>query len=169
MAITLGYSALATAQKNTATLGGPAEWQLPGVIQSSVRCYIDYYTWTGNEAAGDVIRLFTDGITNVLPNGINILGFDFVQTAALTGLTASVGDYNSATRYASASSSFASTTAFTITGLISGIPYIIGTNLSTAAQGVVTNGDNQIILTLGGSFTGSGILSAILRYTGPQG
>ena len=163
------YSSLAAAQKNTASLGGPAEWQLPGVVDAKVRCFIDSYTAVGTEVAADVIRLFTDGINNVLPAGANILRIEFTMSANIASLTASVGDYNSATRYASASTfpQSGATALVSISGIVSGAPYIIGTNVSTAAVGVVTNGDNQIILTLGGSFTFTAgtILTAILFYT----
>ena len=160
-------STLATAFDATASVGGQTEWQLPGVIESTVKCYIDSYTPTGNELAGSVLRFFTDGLNRVLPAGANILRIDFVMSSSTGSLTCSVGDYNSATRYASASTSFASATPFSISGVVSGAPYIIGTNASTAAFGVVTNGDNQIILTTGGATLSAttSIISAILYYT----
>ena len=43
------YSSLATAFQATIATGGPANWQLPGVIEQGVQCYVDYYLATGNE------------------------------------------------------------------------------------------------------------------------
>ncbi len=164
------YSVLATAYQATVNTGGPANWQLPGVIEAGVQVYVDSYTALGTETTGAVIYLFTDGTNKVLPNGANILKIDFLVSVHSVGaLTCSVGDLNSATRYASASSSFATSgTAFTIQGSVSAtyVPYIIGTNPSTAGLGAVTNGDNQIILTTGGAtLTAGTIITAMLYYT----
>ena len=165
-------STVATALNLTASLGGPQEWQLPGVINAPVRCMVDSFTPLGTEAAGAVIRFFTDGVNQVLPAGANILRFDFIMSSTTSSLTCSVGDKNSATRYVSASTGFAGATAFSVSGVISGSPYIIGTNAATtgpgtASPGTVSNGDNQIILTTGGATLSAttSIISAILYFT----
>jgi hypothetical protein len=163
-------STLATAMGATPTKGGPAEWQLPGVIQSSVKIYRDYYVTTGAEA-NSTIRFFTDGINNVLPDGANILKMDFYVNASEAGITVSVGDLNCATRYLSASTTFNGTSpavnaTIVVPGLVSGVPYIIGTNPSNATLGNITNGDNQIILTVNGTTMTANIsVCGILYYT----
>jgi hypothetical protein len=161
------YGTLATAFNTTGSTGGPANWQLPGTYDTPVRCMIDTYTPIGTEAAGSVIYLFTDGINKRLPQGANILKIDFIMSSTTSNLTCSVGDLNSATRYVSASTGFAGATAFSISGVVSGAPYIIGTNPNTAALGKVTNGDDQIILTTGGATlsASTSIISAVLYYT----
>lgn len=160
-------SVLATAMAATPSLGGPAEWQLPGVINTPVRCFVDSYTALGTETAGSVIRFFTDGTVSVLPAGANILFFQFLASASTGSLTVSVGDRSSATRYASAGTGLATGSSLvTVSGIVSGAPYIIGTNASTAAFGAETNGDNQIILTTGGATLAVGtIITGIMYFT----
>ena len=171
------YSVLATAFELTPSLGGPAEWQLPGVINSPVRCMIDSYSPLGTETAGTVIRFFTDGVNQTLSKiiqGANILWFDIVMASATSNLTLSVGDLNSATRYVSASTGPASAGITRISGCVSTstvpyTPYIIGTNPSTAAAGAVTNGDDQIIVTTGGATLSAtpSIMTLMMFYTWP--
>ena len=168
------YSTLATCYNASPSAGGPAEWQLPGLVDCPVRCIIDTYVPVGTEAQGSIIKLFTDGLNKVLPAGANLLRIDFQMASTTSSLTCSVGDMNSATRYASASSSFASATAFSISciTLATGVPYVVGTNVATTGPGTVTpgttsNGDNQIILTTGGATlsASTSVISAILYYT----
>ena len=163
------YGTLATAFNTTGSTGGPANWQLPGTFDAPVRCMIDTYTPVGTEAAGSVIYLFTDGINKRLPQGANLLRIDFQMASTTSNLTCSVGDLNSATRYASASTGFASATAFSISciTLATGVPYIVGTNPNTNGIGKVTNGDDQIILTTGGATlsASTSVISAVLYYT----
>ena len=168
------YGTLATAFNTTGSTGGPANWQLPGTFDAPVRCMIDTYVPVGTEAAGSVIYLFTDGINKRLPQGANLLRIDFQMASTTSSLTCSVGDKNSATRYASASSSFAAATAFTVSciTLATGVAYVVGTNAATtgpgtATPGTVSNGDNQIVLTTGGATLSAttSVISAILYYT----
>ena len=168
------YSVLATVYNTTPSTGGPANWVLTGLVDAPVRCMIDTYVPLGTEAAGSIIYLFTDGIYKVLPTGANLIRIDFQVASTTTSLTCSVGDKNSATRFASASSSFAAATAFSVSciTLATGIAYIVGTNASTTGPGTsspstVANGDNQIILTTGGATLSAttSVINAILYYT----
>ena len=166
------YSVLATCYNTSPSVGGPTEWQLPGVVDCPVRCIIDSYTPTGLEAAGSTICMFTDGKYKVLPAGANILWMDFWMASSTSGLTCSVGDSALATRYGSALTGFATATPFRVMGSASGAPYVIGTNAATTGPGTSTpgtasNGDNQIVLTTGGSALSSStsIIGAILYYT----
>ena len=172
--MTAYYSTLATAYKTSPSAGGPAEWQLSGVIESPVRCIIDTYVPAGTEAAGSTIRLFTDGLYKVLPAGANLLKIAFQMASTTSNLTCSVGDLNSATRYVSASTGFASATPFEISciTLATGVAYVVGTNAATtgpgtSSPGTVSDGDNQIILTTGGATlsASTSVINAILYYT----
>ena len=169
------YSTIATVYNTPNPSGGmPAAWLLAGLVDMPVRCIIDTYVPTGTEAAASVIRLFTDGINKVLPAGANLLRIDFQVASTTTSLTCSVGDKNSTTRYASASTSFAAATAFSISciTLATGVAYVVGTNAATTGAGTsspstVSNGDNQIVLTTGGATMSAttSVISAILYYT----
>lgn len=168
-------SVLATAFTNTPSQGGPAEWQLPGVINAPVRCMIDSYTPAGTEASGTIIRFFTDGVNQTLSKviqGANILWFDIIMAGSTSSLTLSLGDRFLATRYASASTGPATAGITRISGCVStaavsGTPYIIGTNPNTAAFGAETNGDDQIIITTGGATLSSttSIMTLMMFYT----
>ncbi len=164
-------SVLATAFAATPGNGGPANWQLPGVINCPIRTMVDSFTPAGTEAAGTIIRLFTDGVYTTLAkhiNGANIIGFDIVMAGSTSSLTLSLGDRASATRYASASTGPATAGVTRITGCVTaGLPYIIGTNANTAAFGAETNGDDQIIITTGGATlsASTSIMTVIMYYT----
>jgi hypothetical protein len=168
------YSVLETAYNTSPSTGGPANWVLPGLVDVPVRCMIDTYVPLGTESAGSVIRLFTDGLYKVLPQGANLLKIAFQVAGTTTSLTGSVGDLSSATRYATASTGFASATAFEVSCITvaTGIAYVIGTNAATtgpgtASPGTVSNGDNQIIITTGGATLSAttSVINAILYYT----
>ena len=165
--MTTFYSSLATAFNTSPSKGGPAEWQLPGVINSPVRCFVDYYTAVGTETAGSVIRFFTDGLYRVLPAGANILKMEFYASASTGSLTVAVGDMNSSTRYSTANTTLQTlSTIWTVQGIISGAPYIIGTNPRTTALSAATDGDDQIILTTAGATLAAGtIITGILYFT----
>lgn len=168
------YSVLATVYNTTPSTGGPANWVLAGLVECPVRCIIDTYVPVGTEAAGSKIYLFTDGINKVLPTGANLIRIDFQMASTTSSLTGSVGDGLSSTRFASASTGFASATAFSISciTLATGVAYVVGTNPSTtgpgtATPGTIANGDNQIVLlTAGATLSAStSVISAILYYT----
>lgn len=158
---------LATAYAATPSTGGPANWVLAGLIDSPVRCIIDKYAPVGTEAAGSVIRFFTDGVNKVLPAGANLIKIEFYMSGSTSSLTFSVGDNASATRYASASTGPATAGATTISCIVSGLPYVVGTNPRTNTVPTETNGDDQIIVTTGGATLSAttSITSAILYYT----
>ncbi len=169
------YSTIATVYNTPNPSGGmPAAWLLQGLVDAPVRCIIDTYVPVGTEAAGSTIYLFTDGIYKVLPAGANLIKIEFLVAGTTSNLTCSVGDKNSATRYASASTSFAATGVFSISCITAatGVAYVVGTNAATTGPGTATpftvsNGDNQIVLTTGGATlsASTSVINAILYYT----
>lgn len=139
---------------------GPANWLTPGYVDGRVKVNIDYYVALGTETAGTVIYMGA-----LLPVGAKVLKID-VSTSASTGsLTVSVGDLDSATRYASASTGPATAGITTFNGIkdSSNGPYLIGSNPATPTT---TDNDQQIILTTGGAtLAASTIVGCVVYYT----
>lgn len=131
---------------------GVANWQLSGLIDGRVKASFDSYTALGTETAGSTIQM-----GQVLPTGANVIGILLSVSASTGSLTVSVGDNNSATRYASASTSPATAGSY----LYGGKQYIVGTNVGTS-----TTSDNQLLLTTGGATIGVGlIITTVVLYT----
>lgn len=127
--------------------GTPATWQLPGLIDGRVKVLLDTYTGLGSgEDAGSVI------IWPALPTGANILQIFIGTSVATTSLTVSVGDADSAARYASASTTLATTAGlYPLTGL-GALPRVVGTS---------TN-DANIIWTTGGAALGTATVYTLM-------
>lgn len=124
------------------------DWTTPGYIRGREALMLDWYV-AATDASGTVIKLGAP-----LDSGAMITGIDVLFNQANSGLTISVGDTGSATRYSSATS-MATAGSFNVFNLTSTGFYIIGTN---------TN-DSQIILTTGGaSLQASTIVGIKIRY-----
>ena len=136
---------------------GVGSWMTAGYIRGDVHVMVDYYAAAGTEALGSILQMFP-----VLDTGIMVLGFMLSVTATTSSVTGSIGDLNSATRYASASTNFATagTYWYSPVTMASTGPYIIGTNYTSA-----TNTDAQIIITTGGATLGAtNVFSLMLFY-----
>lgn len=139
---------------------GPSNWLTAGYVNGRQKCMLDYYVALGTEAAGSVLYMGA-----LLPLGAKVLQIDVLTSANTTSLTTSVGDLNSATRYASASTGPASARITSFTGMIDATNgwYVIGSNPATPTA---TNNDQQIILTTGGAtLTVSLIYGVRIVYT----
>ena len=128
-------------------------WQTQGYIRGQVQSYTDYYVALGSEATGSVIKMHP-----LLEAGLMILYHIFTVVVSTGSLTMSIGDLDSVTRYANASTNAATAGAYLVgTNLSSTGPYIIGTNPSTGGNWAptTTDTDAQIVLTTGGATLGS--------------
>jgi hypothetical protein len=133
---------------NINSKGGYGQWQTPGYIRSALLSYTDWYVGLGTEVSGSTIRMFP-----LLDTGLMVLYFVYTVVASTGSLTMSIGDLDSATRYASASSNAATAGCYIVGGsLTSTGPYIIGTNPATPTA---TDTDAQIVLTTGGATLGA--------------
>lgn len=127
--------------------GGETNWLLQGLVDGRVKAMIDTYTALGTEAAASTIKMGA-----LIPTGANVLAILLSSSAATGGLTVSIGDSGSATRYASASTSPATAGSY----LYGGKAYVTGTN----------TGDTQLLLTTGGATLGVGlIITTVTFYT----
>ncbi len=124
---------------------GPSNWLTAGYINGRVKVNLDFYVALGTEAAATVIQM-----GSLLPVGAKVLWIDITTTISIGSLTISVGDLDSATRYGSALTGPATAGITRVNGIISAAngAYVIGTNPATPT---VTDNDQQIILTTGGS------------------
>lgn len=131
----------------------PANWQTAGYINGRVKVQLDFYVGAG-EAIGSVLYMGAP-----LPAGAKVLNVQVMSSANTTSLTFSVGDLNSATRYASADSGIATKGITMYSGCIDSTNgfYVIGTNPGTGANAALT-GDAQIIITIGGAVLGTGTI-----------
>jgi hypothetical protein len=129
------------------TIGG-------GYIKVRQKVIKDSYALTTANLSGEVIKLF-----GKLTPGAVLQSIVLDVSAGQTGLTISVGDLASSTRYANADTGLQSAISLkTYNRLV--IPcgqYVVGT---------ATN-DDQIILTTGGATATAGTLYAELTYTAP--
>lgn len=123
----------------------PANWLTAGYVNGRVKCMLDFYVALGTEVAASVLYM-----GSLLPVGAKILTIDLLSSANTASLTLSVGDLNSATRYASANTGMQTLRQSTLSGMIDSTNgfYVIGSN---PAVPTATNNDQQIILTTGGA------------------
>ncbi len=131
----------------------PATWLTASYVNGREKCMLDFYVALGTETAGTVIYM-----GNPLPVGAKVLSVSVITSASTGSLTVSVGDLNSATRYASASTgpATASSTSYVKLDSTNGW-YAIGSNPATPTA---TINDQQIILTTGGATLGAGLIIA---------
>ena len=138
----------------------PNNWLTPGYVDGRKKVNLDYYIGLGTESAGSIINMGA-----LLPVGAKVLSISIHTSAATSGLTMSVGDLNSATRYANADTGPASAGIHSYTGFIDSTngAYLVGQN---PANPTATNNDQQIILTTGGATLGAGtIYGCEVQYT----
>ena len=147
--------------------GGVSNWQTPGYIRGAVRVMIDYYVGTGSgEDAGSTIKMFPP-----LDAGAVVLAFIAYASTTTGSLTFNLGDLDSATRYASASTAWAAAGSTLISSVWASAttgPYVVGTN--PASSGVFTptstDDDRQILVTTAGAgLTSAGVYGLICLYT----
>lgn len=138
----------------------PNTWLSPGYVDGRKKVNLDFYVGLGTEGAGTVINMGA-----LLPAGAKVLSVSVHTSAATGGLTISVGDLNSATRYGSASTGPAAKGITSFTGLIDPVNgfYLIGQN---PASPTALNNDQQIIFTTGGATLGVGTIYGMeVNYT----
>lgn len=146
-----------------AVLAGPSTpgtWLTAGYVNGREKLMIDYYVALGTEGIGSKITM-----GNPLPVGAKVLSIDIITSAATSSLTLSVGDLDSATRYASADTGPATKQTIRYTGMIDATVgfYVIGTNPATPTA---TDNDTQIVLLTGGATLGAGlVIGMIVRFT----
>lgn len=143
---------MATAVGVNATLvasGGLANAVLSGLIDGRVKCMLDYYTILGTETTGSTLTL-----GGIMPKGANVIAIILKVTASQTALTVSVGDDESATRYASAATSLQ--TAGT---------YVIGGNNYVCDDTTPSTTDRQIVLTTAAATMTAGTIYAAILYS----
>lgn len=147
------YATIATYTATNALAGnvpGPAVWQTAGYINGREKVTMDFYVALGTETAGTVIMMGAP-----LPVGAKILAISVTTTVNTGSLTVSVGDLNSATRYASADTGPATARLTSYNGIIDATngAYVIGSN---PAVPTTTNNDQQLKLTTGGATLAAG-------------
>jgi hypothetical protein len=164
MSATAGIKAV---MMNAVYTGGVSNWQTPGYIRGNVRVMIDYYIGVGSgEDAGSTIKFFP-----TLEAGMVVLGFIAYASTTTASLTFNLGDLDSATRYASASTAWAAAGSTLISSIWASAttgPYVIGTNPITAGvwSPTATDTDAQILVTTAGaSLTSAGVYGLIMLYT----
>ena len=147
--------------------GGVSNWQTPGYIRGAVRVMIDYYVGTGSgEDAGSVIKFFP-----TLEAGSVVMGFIAYSSATTTSCTISIGDYDSATRYATGSTAWQAAGSTLISSVWASAttgPYVVGTNPTTSGVWVPTSTDTDaqiIVTTAGAALTSAGVYGLIMLYT----
>lgn len=136
----------------------PALWQSAGYVNGREKVMLDFYVGLGTETTGSVLLM-----GNPLPAGAMVISIDVFSSANTASLTTSVGDLNSATRYASAATDMQTLRRATYSGMVGAAAapfYVIGTNPGTGATGAFT-GDAQIILTTGGATLGTGTIYGV--------
>jgi len=141
----------------------PSNWLTAGYVNGREKCNLDFYVTLGTEAAGTVIYMGAP-----LPQGAKVLSVSVSVVAATSGLTVSIGDLNSATRYATnltgPATANSQTTAHGCIDATNGY-YVVGTNPGTGST-ALTTGDAQIILTTGGATLGTGnIIGCRVSFT----
>ena len=129
--------------------GGLSSKLLSGLIDGRVKCMLDTYTILGTETAASTITL-----GGKIPKGANIIAIYLTVSANQTTATFSVGDLESATRYASAVTDLQTAGDY----LYSGNNYVVDMTTSTTP-------DNQIVLTTGGATLSAATLQAAIIYS----
>lgn len=135
-------------------------WLTAGYSNGREKVNIDYYVALGSETSGTVILM-----GSLLPVGAKVISVAVTTSASTSSLTVSVGDLDSATRYASAATGPATLGISTYNGIIDATngAYVIGTNPATPTA---TDNDQQIKLTTGGATLAAGtIVGCIVRFT----
>ena len=132
--------------KTAVDAGGLSNAMLQGLIDGRVKCNLETYTILGSELSGSVIK-----VADLIPAGANIIAILLTVSVAQSAATFSVGDANSATRYASASTLLQTAGIYVIPGK----NYVVGT--------VAT--DNQILLTTGGATLTGATLDVAILYS----
>lgn len=136
----------------------PTNWLTAGYVNGRVKCMLDYYVALGTEAAASVLYM-----GSLLPVGAKILTVDLLSSANTASLTISIGDLNSATRYASASTAPQTLRISTFSGMIDATNgwYVVGSN---PAVPTALNNDQQIILTTAGATLTVGQIYGVAVY-----
>lgn len=129
--------------------GGLSNAVLSGLIDGRVKCMLDTYTILGTEASGSTLVL-----GGIMPKGANVIAIMLYVSASQTSLTVSIGDDESATRYASASTSLQTAGVY----VFSGQNYV-------ADDTTPSTTDRQIVLTTGGATATAGTLKAAILYS----
>jgi len=147
--------------------GGVSNWQTPGYIRGNVRCMIDYYVAVGSgEDAGSTIEFFP-----LLEAGTVVMGFIAYTSGTTSSLTFNLGDLDSASRYASASTAWQAAGSTLISSIWASAttgPYVAGTN--PVSGGIFTptstDDDRQILVTTAGaSLASAHVYGLIMLYT----
>lgn len=133
------------------TAASPSNWLTAGYVNGRVKCNLDYYVALGTEAAGS--RLLMGAL---LPIGAKILSVTLLTSANVASLTMSIGDLESATRYASASTAPQSERITTFSGMVDATVgfYVVGTTATPTA----TSNDQQMVITTGGATLTAGVV-----------
>ena len=135
---------------NTAVYaGGVANKVTQGLIDGRNKVNMDKYT----VIVSDLATASTIKLGSALPVGAKVLFIILSSSVAQTSLTASVGDANSATRYANANTGLQTANSAVV---LDGQGYIIGTSTTTD--------DTQILLTTGGADGQAGVIYAQIHY-----
>ncbi len=129
--------------------GGLSNKVLSGLIDARVKTMLDDYTIDGaTEVVGSTIT-----VGGIMPKGANVIAIIIFVSAAQTSATLSIGDAESATRYASADTSIQTAGTY----VFSGKNYV-------ADDTTPTSTDRQIILTTGGATLTAGDLRVAVIY-----
>lgn len=139
MTATLGVIATAVAA------GGLNNAQAHGFIDARKKVMLETYTILATEVVGSTIKLF-----GKIPKNARVLSLKISVSANQNAATISIGDDASATRYATASTSFQTAGKYEFDGG----QYLVGT----------ATGDDQIKLTTAGATLTAGTLKAELEF-----
>lgn len=136
----------------------PSTWLTAGFINGRVKCNLDFYVALGNEVAASVLYMGAP-----IQVGAKILSIDLLSSVNTASLTVSIGDLNSATRYASADTGMQTLRIKTFSGMVDATNgyYIIGSN---PAVPTATNNDQQFILTTAGATLAAGTVIGLSVY-----
>jgi hypothetical protein len=128
---------------------------------------IDYYVAVGSgEDAGSTIEFFPS-----LEAGTVVMGFIAYTSGTTASLTFNLGDLDSATRYASASTAWQAAGSTLISSIWASAttgPYVVGTNPATSGvfTPTSTDDDRQILVTTAGTaLISTRVYGLILLYT----
>ena len=129
--------------------GGLSNKVLSGLIDGRLKCMLETYVLLGTEGSGSTIT-----VGGIMPKGANVVAILLSVTANQSALTVSVGDLESATRYASA-----------ITSLQTAGTYLIGGKNYVADDTVPATTDRQIVITTGGATVTAATLTVAVIYS----
>lgn len=141
---------LAATVATAVAAGGLSNKVLSGLIDGRLKCMLEDYTIGGStEVSGSTID-----IGGIIPKGANVVAIIIYVSTNQTALTLSVGDDESATRYANA-----------ITSLQTAGTYLIGGQNYVVDMTTPSTPDNQIVLTTGGATMTAGTLKVAVIYS----